>query len=76
MFKFTIRELLLLTLVVALGVAWGLREWQLSSNLWMVRAGLLKGIVEDYDFKVTWDGMGVKVKTPRGTHSSHRETHY
>ena len=33
MFKFTIRELLLLTLVAALGVGWGVREFRLGPAL-------------------------------------------
>jgi hypothetical protein len=33
MFKFTIRDLLWLTLVVAMGLGWGIREWQLRDEV-------------------------------------------
>jgi hypothetical protein len=33
MFRFTIRELVLLTLVVAMGVAWALDHWRLTEAM-------------------------------------------
>ncbi|HUE74978.1 MAG TPA: hypothetical protein VMP01_29190 [Pirellulaceae bacterium] len=47
MFRFTIRDLLLLTLAVAMGVGWALRERQLKSEQrerreWQARAGELQ----------------------------------
>jgi len=37
MFRFTIRELVLLTLVVAMGVGWGLEHWLLSDRMEVIR---------------------------------------
>jgi hypothetical protein len=60
MFRFTIRELVLLTLVVAMGVGWCLREEQLQTKLreaiaWRRRAGALEAMMKNNGWKITWD---------------------
>jgi len=62
MFRFTIRDVLWLTVVVALAVGWGLPYWQLSENrdLWKNRAEFLQYcMTSDFHVTVSWDDSGV-----------------
>jgi len=59
MFKFTIRKLLLLTLVVGLIVGWGLRERQLQAKVdraveFHAKAWALEKAALDAGWKVEW----------------------
>jgi hypothetical protein len=60
MFRFTIRELLLLTVVVALSLGWGLRERQLRSELeraqaYRGRAWALEHAAVEEGWRIEWD---------------------
>ena len=68
-FRFSVRDLLWLTLVVALGLAWGLREWQLwqQTYYWRGAAGGMQHALElvgwkasldlaEFEIKMSWDG--------------------
>jgi hypothetical protein len=70
MFRFSIRELLLLTLIVAIGVGWTLRERQLKAqvaaqtamnDVWERRAEAMVGGLESCGCKVAWDDRRIKV---------------
>ena len=70
MFRFTIRELLLLTMVVGLGAAWGLRERQLRSALeaqtkdgvlWKHRCEGMNQAIGMLGGKSEWDENSVSV---------------
>ena len=59
MFRFTIRELLLLTLVVGLALGWGLRERQLGPDVkeskeWQARARALEYVLESNGLTIAW----------------------
>lgn len=59
MFRFTIRELLLLTVIVALAVGWSRRERLLRAEVeqalrWRTRAGALEYAFKDEGRKVQW----------------------
>ena len=62
MFRFSIRELMLVTLVVALGAGWW-REYR-SHAYWRARTGALKYCVEWHGYDVTWDSVYVTVSKP------------
>jgi hypothetical protein len=58
MFKFTIRELLLLTVVVAMGVGWWVRERQLNAEVaksheWRARTAALERFLNP-EWRVEW----------------------
>lgn len=57
MFKFTIRELLLLTVIVAMGVAWWVDRSQLAGMaiLWESRATKLAESAFEDGWKVMWE---------------------
>ena len=68
MFKFTIRELLLVTMIAAIGVSWGLRERQLwadyadqkeESRLWRVRCERLADRYASAGGMVKWDDHSI-----------------
>ena len=64
MFRFTIRELLLVTLVVAMGIAWGLRENQLRAEAeralqWRSRAAALEHVLVSLGWRVRWPALRV-----------------
>ena len=68
MFKFTIRELLLLTLIVGLGLGWALRErhWRAEvdrARQWRTRAGALEVALRMDGWKVSWDLKAKQVHT-------------
>jgi len=63
MFRFTIRELVLVTLVVAMGVGWWIHERQLRTErlrvvAWRQRAGALEHFLRADGWKVTWQESG------------------
>jgi hypothetical protein len=67
MFRFTIRELVLLTLVVAMGVAWWLdRERQATvayrAALWQLRAEAIARSFDELEFRVSYDRDGTRVR--------------
>jgi hypothetical protein len=58
--RFSIRDVLWLTLVVALAVGWLVHQYQLRVELqkahaWRQRAGALEFILTDAGWKVEWD---------------------
>ncbi len=64
MFRFSIRDLLWLTLVVALGLGWWLRERDLRAEVgrassradwWRMGAGALEQALRDDHWAVKWD---------------------
>ena len=63
MFRFTIRDVLWLTVVVALGVAW----WQAwaGQELWRGRARFLKNYLEIERVDVRWGNDGTTSATPQ-----------
>ena len=72
MFRFTIRELLLLTVIVALGVGWWLRERQFKSEVakaleWRTRAGALERILKEAGWDVEWKLQAKTVAVTRTT---------
>ena len=59
MFRFTIRELVLLTLVVAMGVGWWVREQQMRAEIhrasrWRMAAGVLEDTLREDGWTVEW----------------------
>jgi hypothetical protein len=74
MFRFSIRELMLVTLVVALAVGWCLRERRLRAavNRWRSAAATLEYLVEHDDWDVEWerDLSQVRLSRPAGTYHS------
>jgi hypothetical protein len=72
--KFSIRDLLLVTVIVALVLGWGLREWQLRAKVsrWRNAAGALEYLVEDDWDVVEWENDLSQVRVSRrpGAHSS------
>ena len=70
--KFSIRDLLLVTMIVALAMGWSLREWELraKANRWKNAAGTLEYLVENDDWNIEWehDLSQVRVWRPAGTY--------
>jgi hypothetical protein len=71
MFRFTIRELLLFTLVVALAVGWWidrsrLRSMQQERDSWRRRAEAVRSIAEEDDYRILLEADGVRVYRPSG----------
>jgi hypothetical protein len=57
-FRFSVRDLLWLTLVVAMGLGWGIREWQLRDELkdarkWRPAAGAMEKALAFVGWKIT-----------------------
>ena len=77
MFKFTIRELMLLTLVVGMGIGWAIRARQYSTQLaakddeisardhlllvWENRSKVMVSCLKTCDCKVRWDDDWIEV---------------
>jgi hypothetical protein len=68
MFRFTIRELFMLTLVVALGIGWGLRDRQLQVETkgWKTKANALAGAIESRGSTVIWGEEQVSIMDSTG----------
>jgi hypothetical protein len=62
MFRFTIRELLLITLVVALGVGWGVDRWSTASDrdAWRSRAIYWSGAADTVQRRLVESGHRVE----------------
>lgn len=60
MFRFSIRELMLVTLVVAMGAGWWLDRR--SNAHWRSRAGALEFFVREKGYRVMWDAKEPKVR--------------
>jgi hypothetical protein len=59
-FRFSIRDLLWLTLVVAMGLGWGIREGRFRgeanrAKAWRMRTGALEKLFNGLDWYVRWD---------------------
>ena len=59
MFRFTIRELVLVTVIVAIGLGWLARESRLDSEIkrlrrWRMAAGALEDILTEDGWTVEW----------------------
>jgi hypothetical protein len=67
MFRFTIRDLVLLTLVVALGVGWWMDRSRLASRA--ERATVLEAVVESAGWEVTHQSRGGRISQ---IHISHK----
>src|SRR5678815_5223413 len=80
MFRFSIRELMLITLVVGLGFGWGLDHARLLSRIanWRHCTGALEHAFVKLDYEVSWteDRSEVKVSKTDGdwTRSYHYDT--
>ena len=63
MYRFTIRDVLWLTVVVGLGAAWGLRERHLSSEVrnWRLKTGALEQVCDVLGYGVQWERDVVEV---------------
>src|SRR5687767_14511096 len=53
MFRFSIRELMLVTLVVAVGIGWWLDRR--NNARWQKRAGALEYLVREKGYRVVWE---------------------
>ena len=82
MFRFSVRDLLWLTLVVAVGLGWFIREWQLTAELNQVRnqarkwrgvAGALESVLKGEGWELVWypELSGVHAYLPNGDLASH-----
>jgi hypothetical protein len=58
MFRFTIRELLLLTAVVGLAVGWWLDRSRLrqEADTWYSREEIIRDRIKDFGIQYTWPG--------------------
>jgi len=58
MFRFTIRELVLVTVIVAMGVAWWSQQKRLKKDAigWKHRAAAAKLVLRSRGWEVNWDG--------------------
>ena len=72
MFKFTIRELLWLTVVVALGLGWAIRERQIDH--WQKKTEALELAVEADGITVDWGEKAVVVRSKNGLTISEYDT--
>jgi len=63
MLRFTIRDVLWLTLLVALALGWALDHWRLGTmiNLWQWRALTLAQYLEDGGAPVLWTNDGLEL---------------
>jgi len=73
MFRFSIRELVLLTAVAGCAVGWGLdhvrqaaqlHTYQASAQLWEHRAGAVVDALSDTGWRFEWTPGGVNVVSP------------
>ena len=69
MFRFTIRELVLVTVIVALGCALA-ASWQQTAEQrqrakgWRTRAGALEAVLNDARWKIRWEEEWIRVRPP------------
>ncbi len=76
MFRFTIRELILVTTVAALGTAWWIDHKSLSTQLntptelWQRRSDALAGVLKDEGWNVSWKGNAIDCDHEQGRHVS------
>jgi len=77
MFRFTIRELLLITLIVGMAMGWAIRAWHFGAQLaakddeiaakdrmllvWENRAEVMVSCLETCDCKARWDDDSIEV---------------
>jgi hypothetical protein len=71
MFRFTIRELVLLTLVVAMGVAWGVDHWCSPTGQLRHRAAGMRWALESEGWVVDEHGWNVTVRKPTDKHNAY-----
>ena len=76
MFRFSIREMMLVTLVVALAVGWWIDRR--NNARWRTRAGALEYLVRERGYRVMWDAEQPRVTIfdghiGQGTNTLHLE---
>jgi hypothetical protein len=56
MFRFSLRELVLLTLIVAMGIGWWLDRsyWKGEAETWFAREEIIRKRILDFDIGYTW----------------------
>ena len=64
MFRFTIRDVLWLTVVAGMAVGWGLREIRWQSGRWKEKAATLQEMVEVDGYTVKWHDDYIEVVQP------------
>ena len=70
MFRFTIRDLLWLMVVVGLSLAWWTARNELkNASVWKNRAGALEKVLADDDWIVKWDQGVVRLRKKDGSDS-------
>jgi hypothetical protein len=62
MFKFSIRELLLLTVIVAMGIGWWLRERHFSHCF--VKFASLEAYLSAHGYDVEWGETSLRLSSP------------
>jgi hypothetical protein len=62
MFRFTIRELVLLTVVVAMGIGWWVDRRPTPAVMWERRASALAEFLRDDGWRISWDAHTVEIR--------------
>ena len=69
MFRFSIRELMLVTMIVALAVAWWMDRYQLSEGrAWRQRAAVIEQYLVRNHWEVWWGVDSVGITQPDGAY--------
>jgi hypothetical protein len=70
MFRFTIRDVLWLTVVVALGLGWWMTRRDLhAERIWRNRTGALEAVIADKGLTVEWDKGVARIRNKDGSES-------
>ena len=72
MFRFTIRELVLLTLVAAMGVGWWLDHFQSDDRLVEWKAHAMEKVLADEGWVVEQNGWEVQIGRVQAPHPHYR----
>ena len=71
MFRFTIRELVLLTLVVALGVGWWVDHFQSNDRLFEWKAHSMESVLIDESWVIEQNGWNIKFRKAHDPHPTY-----